>query len=371
MTRIIARTALPILVAAVAAFCLLSCKQPVADDSPAPTAYTVGYYYNGATLTPCYWENTTKIDLPIPAAAAYGAEGTAIAVDSGDVWVAGWYMDDGYKRVPCLWKNGVYLQKLENVPTYHAEPSSITIYNGKFYCGGYLTEASGIERACWWIDKDVNVLSATYPGRATGLCWSNGHLYASGWYTPASVDLACYWEVADPLGAPAAAVQQDLPGVAGARSGGNGIAVSGNDVYVAGYYGETIATGILNRACYWRGIGARTSLSGFGWNDASTATCISISDGLVYTAGQCDASGGNSPAAYWLGSSYHGLTIEGQNDLYPAGIGVGGGTVYIAGYYNSVSLGVLQPGYWEGDTFHALPASPDGDSRALAICVVE
>jgi len=376
MVRISRSTAFFLLIAAMAVFVVVSCEtpvtEPVAEDPP--TVYVAGYYFNAGVLTPCYWTDAAKNDLPLPSGAT-GAEGTSIVIDGTDIWVGGWYHDASSVRVPCVWKNGANRYTLERVSGYASEVASITVHNGQLYAAGFFTDSSGVEHPCYWINKDSGStlgLSTTV-GRATGIVWAGTSIYASGYYLPsgAGSDTACYWLVADPIGAPTVSAQTDLPKTTGSMSHGSGIAMSGSTPCVSGYYTETDSTSTRNRACYWFGNSTVVPLSGPGWYDSWEATCICVSDGVVFTAGDCMTSTEEYFGCSWQGTIYS-LTGTGAfSENYPKAIGVGGGTVYLAGSYWSTGYGSLVPCEWKGTNLQTLPGNTDSDAQALGICIVE
>ena len=375
MERILRRTTLCFFVAVAAIVALASCETPVTDQTAEdpPTVYATGYYVNTGVLTPCYWTDAVKTDLPLPSGAT-GAEGTSILIDGSDIWVGGWYHDGSSVRVPCIWKNGANRYSLEHVSGKDSEVASIAVHNGQVYAAGFYTDSSSVEHPCYWIGKDSGATLglATTVGRATGIVWAGTSIYASGYYLPsgAGSDTACYWFVADPIGAPATSTQTDLPKATGALSRGSGIAMSGSTPCVSGYYTETDSTSTRNRACYWQGNSTLVPLSGPGWYDSWEATCICVSGGVVFAAGDGMSSSEEYFGCLWQGPYYIRTGTDAISVTFPKAIGAGGGTVYLAGSY-SLPGGALIPCEWKGSELRTLPGNTEADAQALGIFVVE
>jgi uncharacterized membrane protein len=66
-----------------------------------------------------------------------------------------------------------------------------------------------------------------------------GAVYVAGWYRDGSTDIACYWRNR---------VKTDLDVPSGSNAYAESIAVSGDDVFVAGYYRDVSGK---TTACYW------------------------------------------------------------------------------------------------------------------------
>jgi hypothetical protein len=80
--------------------------------------------------------------------------------------------------------------------------------------------------------------------------------------------------------------------------------VSGNDVYIGGYYLNTKSN---IAAAYWRNGSLFDLYSDTSGTNTARAFSITVADGVVYAAGWVDE--GTQEACYWKGSS--------RVDLYP------------------------------------------------------
>ena len=131
----------------------------------------------------------------------------------------------------------------------------------------------------------------------------------------------------------------------GQRASANAIAVSGSNVYIAGWDGA----GIWNNddsadAVYWLN-GRRTTLPRTG--SIATAIAIAVSGSNVYIAGR----DGND-AVYWLNGQRFVLPNYGTNNFIspvPRAIAVSGSNVYIAGRYGDDAV------YWLNGQLTVLP----------------
>ncbi len=113
------------------------------------TVYVAGSYQNGNTTTPCYWAGTARTDLPIPNSSGYAY---SIAIDSGTVYVAGNYYN-GKTNIPCYWKvdnTGVATRTALSIPkgSTYATSVSIVVNNGTIYIAGFST--NGSSTPCFW-----------------------------------------------------------------------------------------------------------------------------------------------------------------------------------------------------------------------------
>jgi hypothetical protein len=106
----------------------------------------------------------------------------------------------------------------------------------------------------------------------------------------------------------------------------NAIAVSGSDVYVAGY-----ASNITSRtAVYWLNNGAATTLPSS--MTSSQANAIAVSGGNVYVAGYEENSAGNLTAVLWVNGAATTLSPPSGMAYSDAGaIAVSGSNVYVVG----------------------------------------
>lgn len=253
---------------------------------------------------PVYWKNGTLVALNYDNSRPYGdiqsARAYGIAVDGNDVYVAGEQLWVSYTKgtlpMGVCWKNG------------HS------------------------------LDRDSMNLGDSYEMNA--LAVSNNDLYMAGWQT---VINASYWKNNTQVELTPA---YSSPGL-NIRATASTIAVSGNDVYLAGNLQEEVtATGGWTNvfAVYWKN-GKLVKLTD-GSSDAN-ATFICVSGNDVYVAGLIVTYGAVKKAQYWKNGVLVDLT-DGTTEAAANGIAVAGSDVYVAGTQ------------WEGNAinyndYHRLP----------------
>ena len=263
----------------------------------------------------CYWINETRYDLP-----GDGGEGEAIAVDGDDVYVAGWF-DNG----SCYWKNGERINLTTN-----AESQAFAVglrSNGDVYVGGYYMNNHHYYIPCFWKNGN-NRTNLSIPSGGDGEVYDmafmdgNTRYYAGYTLHPDNfagyVPKACYWRNAGsrtdlPLGGSS----WDIYGATGW-----GIAIDGEDIYVAGYTdwyeftGEEETTG-GSFPQYWKNSTIHDleggPLTNFG---TGVAYDIRVADGNVVVVGEAtrDSSYYDSylSACYWLNGERHYLVKQSQ-----------------------------------------------------------
>ena len=282
------------------------------------TVYTSG---TGESSDACYWINETRYDLP-----GDGGEAEAIAVDSnGVVYVAGWYNDGS-----CYWKDGV---KINLTTNGDSQAFAIGLrYNGDVFVGGYYLNNSHYVIPCYWKNgNNRNNLSIPSGGDGevndVAIMDGNTRYYAGYTMTPDNfagyVPKACHWRNAgNRTDLPLGGSSWDIYGATG-----TGIAIDGEDIYVAGYTdwyeftGEEETTG-GSFPQYWKNSTIHDlpggPLTNFG---TGVANDIRVADGDVVVVGEATRdtsySGSQESACYWINGELHYL-VE-QNDV-PAGL---------------------------------------------------
>ena len=264
----------------------------------------------------CYWINETRYDLP-----GDGGEGEAIAVDGDDIYVAGWF-DNG----SCYWKNGERINLTTN-----AESQAFAVglrSNGDIYVGGYYMNNHHYYIPCFWKNGN-NRTNLSIPSGGDGEVYDmafmdgNTRYYAGYTLHPDNfagyVPKACHWRNAgNRTDLPLGGSSWDIYGATGW-----GIAIDGEDIYVAGYTdwyeftGEEETTG-GSFPQYWKNSTIHDlpggPLTNFG---TGVANDIRVADGDVVVVGEAtrDTSYSDSftTACYWINGELHYL-VE-QNDV--------------------------------------------------------
>ncbi len=274
------------------------------------TVYTSG---TGEASDACYWINQTRYDLP-----GLWGEAEAIAVDGNDIYVAGWY-DNG----SCYWKNGV---KIDLTTNADSQSFGVAVReNGDVYVGGYYMSNHHYYVPCFW--KNGNRTNLPAPnggdGEVNDIAIMNGTMRYYAGYTTRLDNFsgyppkACYWRHTTRTDLPLGGSSMDIYG-----SKGWGIALDGDDVYVAGstdwyeFYGQEETTGGTipqywkNNTIYDLDGGPVTN---FGTGEAYD---IRVADGNVVVVGVAtrDANYYDSrlSACYWLNGELNYLVKPGD-----------------------------------------------------------
>jgi len=328
------------------------------DDSETVKIYYFGYTNN----MPCYWQGTTRIDMPVPAGCTFGHTGYMVISD-GIVYCTGWYTINGIVY-PCYWQGATRIDLPIPVGNF-SNLTKIIVDNGIVYISGYYYYPgdNNSTRPCYWqgatrIDLPIPGGSS---GRAVGCIVVGGVVYSTGYYAENvanplyEIDKPCYWQ---------GTTRIDLPVPDSATGGGvtnNSITVDGGVIYIGGSYteGNYGDTSRVVKPCYWVGtnridlpIPDSTSTVGGG--------SLFVESGIVYTASYYynlnNTTLGYQPC-YWQGTTRFDLSKP-AGSLAPltCGIKVVGGIVYTGGatmgYYNNT---IYTPCYWQGTTRVDLP----------------
>jgi len=251
---------------------------------------------------------------------------------------AGYYRGQNFSDYACYWKNGEIII-LET--TTQSNGYDIGVYGNDVYVvGNYLSGTKWI--ACYWRNgarTDV-VPSASVRDRssATGIAISGSNIYIGGFYNNTSGNaIPFYYSVS-------AGTKTDLQypyGVSSVQYADvQAIAVSGATVYLAGVYERND----LLQGCVWTSSGSSYNLT----HDAGVyleVSSIVVSGVYAYVNGYMEG-GSWDGAIYWRGSTLVDLQNKGSSNCY--GIFLNGSDVYIGGAcYDGTSI---YPCFWRGTT---------------------
>jgi hypothetical protein len=303
---------------------------------------------------PTYWKNGNPVFCrPKPGGYSGGSTGTAtaIAVSGNDVYLTGYGYYCGTRS--CFdrgqfWKNGIVNNNLD-LPDY---PGSVTVSNNNIYIAGsslYLDGTGG--NAGYLKNEDhIELPSGATGAISTAIAVSGADVYVAGIGITGNANygsqnyIAKYWKNGNAINL--------TDGTNGAQAWS--IAVSGNDAYVAGmeWNGRSYqdAGGNPNKksvAKYWKN--SQPVILSDGTNDAWT-TSIAVSGNDVYVAGMewngksyQDANGyllKKSIAKYWKNGNPVNLT-DGTENAVARSIAVSGTDVYVVGMENGYAT------YWK------------------------
>lgn len=160
------------------------------------TVYTAGYRFSGGLMLPCYWKGVTKTDLPITATSG---QARSICVDAGVVYVAG--DDELTPRAACFWTDdgsGAVQTLLPADGVNMAEGHAIAVSGGTVYVAGrFDPEGTTPPKACYWVGSATHV---PLPGfgtedysAAVAIHVSDGTVYTAGSAETGATLSSCLW----------------------------------------------------------------------------------------------------------------------------------------------------------------------------------
>jgi hypothetical protein len=238
-------------------------------------------------------------------------------ISNSKLIVAGYTTDSSGNNSPCYWQNGSI-----TVPTL---PSGTTWeYAGGITLSGSTVYFSGIERTSSFstigyiangtftsLTPPTGLPTGSVPNSFGGIAVSGGTVYASGVYSgdsPKRGTIFDYGVVSPSRGSTITPTPcywvNNSPSILPLPSGAiicwtTGIALSGSDIYVAGYW-EDSSTNIT--PCYWKN-GTYNSLSlpsgqtgGYTHNISVAGSSIYIAGGTIFLSGSAVSS---STVGYW------------------------------------------------------------------------
>ncbi len=274
-----------------------------------------------------------------------GGDSVAVVHDT-DVYLSGMIWHPGANNVIAVyWKNGVP-QLLFNEDSTIAIANSLAVSGNNIYVTGNIlyekVSANNFSEALYWMNGQALQLQGNGDTclYANAVASSGSDVYICGgsgifdWQ-----ESPCYWKngISKLLSTPG-----NSPGYSAVD-----IAVSGNDVYIAGTDQEGSA--------YWKnGVRVALQMNAYKEDDAYP-TAIAVSGNDVYVAGNSSVSSGpegvtniDQRACYWKNGVQYELKDTGNfNDeydiLYASSIAISGDDVYIGGLYNNHAI------YWKNN----------------------
>lgn len=320
---------------------ICSCQKEKSYSSSTNTSTQVDVYVAGADTVvslgygiPTYWKNGKPVYYKDGTVSYSGtaAEATSIVVIGNDVYMTGYAQFCGPFRCSdrgMFWKNGISMSL--DLPTY---PNSLIVSNNDIYIAGssmYL-EGTGGSAAYLKNETKIELPSGTTGSISTAIAVSGNDVYVAGIgitgniYNGPQKYIAKYWKNSTAINL--------TDGTNGAQAWS--IIVSGNDAYVAGYE--------------W---------NGRSYQDAS---------GSTYK---------KSIAKYWKNSQPLILT-DGSENAYAESIVVYGTDVYVAGTeWNGKSYQIQGSGdtyrksvakYWKnGKPVNLTDGTEDAEAKSIAV----
>jgi hypothetical protein len=197
----------------------------------------------------------------------------AIAVSGGDVYVVGTAWSSDIDERAAYWVNGAAaLLPMPGGLTVNYYADGIVVSGGDVYVSGYTDSGMGNDAAVSWANSGWATTLPLPTGwlfedyTATGITVSGSDLYvAGGGVNGVGSTTAAYWVNGTPTTLP---MPSNMPNSSTGSYAG-GIAISGSDVYVVGYVGQT--------ATYWVNDGQGTLLPLPSGAYKSWASAITVS----------------------------------------------------------------------------------------------
>jgi hypothetical protein len=263
-----------------------------------------------------------------------------------DVYVTG-YEDMTTKKVG-YWKNGELKIPEQTDPEYmsYSDMISIAVSGNDVYATGAVVNPmdNGWSARYWKNGEEFFLAKDLYNTIAYGITLSQPvmggvDVYIAGmalddYFTG---PYARYWKNGVVYQLPASALRKDARGLA--------IAVSGADVYVAGYVVRSEGHGYYV-AAYWKN-GVRTELTTESHVDGSMTTGIAVSGSDVYVTGYETDADGRRLATLWKNGVPTRLS-DGTKNVYACGIFIDGNDVYVSGWEPpALNSGASSVFYWK------------------------
>jgi hypothetical protein len=306
-----------------------------------------------------------------------GADNLVFAVvadGAGNVYIAGSFtaVGDSLANHIAKWNGNSWSALGSGMSgAMNARVSALAVSGNNLYAGGQFTDAGGIAAtniAQWngssWSALDSGLMGPDdypfYGGAVSALVVSGSNVYAGGTFTTAGGIPAT--NIAKWNGSSWSSLGSGISGNNNLFFGSvavHALAVSGNSVYVGGYFtiaGGTAATNIAK----WDGNTWSTLGSGMNYYDHVYALAASGSN--VYAAGTFTKAGGIPSAniARWNGSSWSALG-SGISGGELRSLAISGSNVYAGGYFTTA--GGIPANYiakWDGSSWSALGSGVSG-----------
>ena len=126
--------------------------------------YTVGYYDDGFNTMPCYWTGSTRMDLPLPSGNIdFNIGGIAITSKKA-VYISGDYgMQIGSDKIrkPCYWQGSTRFDLPDGFMGGYT--TNITaVKDGTVFITGFINDGSGRLPCFWHNNTRIDIVSAGY-----------------------------------------------------------------------------------------------------------------------------------------------------------------------------------------------------------------
>jgi hypothetical protein len=316
--------------------------------------YIAGYYTKNSSFYPAYWENGNKVELKVDGVYTVGSV-NAITVSGTDVYAVG---SSGSNSNVTLWKNGEAI-KVTQDGEKSAHAQAITVSNGQVYIAGYQMQLQTNSAVYWQVEPNKPPASIVLNklgnmdkhNVGSAIAVLNGKVYTAGYANNASINQAVLWT-------------GKIPAILGSSTSsfGQGIAVSGNDLYIGGIEDNTVT--------YWKNDGSPAVAVGTLKKSNTGLNCITINENKVYMAGSDYSGSSSAKAVYWNGNTPVPL-ITGIASTYESAVSVAvaGNNIYVTGEFASALTGIRSILWANGKKVPGFDGSQD--IRATALFVVK
>lgn len=297
--------------------------EPPPPENPVAGVFVAGYYVTQDNRRiPCYWDqNGNKVDLNLDG--ANQGEAVVITTFGGNLYIAGFYYDDNRSKKPCRWDKDGNKTNINIAGTVQF----FTFYGSDIYMAGADTERA----PCYW-DQNGNKTLLSGCVEAKGIAVrDSGNIFVAGYTINTQYQQRAHIWTNGQQGA-----QLDSAGTPNNMNVfATGIAVSGSRVYVCGY-GDRF----WNYVPWYWGVGGmvigptnETVILPLNGGGTGTTNGVVFADDHLYVLGTVD-----NIACYWDNGVRK--TMEAGSTI--SSLAASGGSVYIAGSSSG-------PCYWNAN----------------------
>ena len=332
---------------------LTSCQKELdnigtSQTNPKLNIYVAGYEHNGpygtasAQAVAKLWKNGTPINLTDGSRSTFPA---SVFVQGNDVFVCGIEEINNsgsmYESMAMYWKNGIPFKLSPGIKNTAA--LSISAVGSDVYVAGYSMTQGGSHAMYWKNGNPVYLSYSTYGySYAYAIVVSGNDVYVTGQDDSGN---AVYWKNGNPV-----VLSSDARALS--------MTIAGNDIYFAGIH---FGYGFGNRnAVVWKNGTPLILLDG---SRETFANSVAVSNNDVYVAGHENNDTGLSLAIYWKNDSLVKLSSKNSSGI---SIAISENDVYVAGGEINSAENAHVATYWKNGTPVYLT---DGTKEAYAISI--
>ena len=329
-----------------------------------PAVYAAGIMTTsgpqGNSALPGYWLNGTWIGLTLPPSywmtgGGYGEPpALSLVVSESDVYVAG-SPGLGDNRVPGFWRNGTWTDLVSFPGANFGSATGLAVSGSDICVGGFNAQSPGYWMNGVWVGVTPPLGLGAQCG-TTALALSGGDVYTAGYWTDVDSPTATagYWRNTTWVGL--------TPPLSLPNCVTSAMAISGNNIYIAGEAsGNTPGSTVFG---YWQN-GTWVGLAPAPGLAPGMINALVTAGSDVYAGGSSmswKGQGGVETPCYWLDGTWVGLPLPaGATDGHVEAMAVSGNDVYAAGNTDA------GPGYWLNGTWTSFAGTGGGVVHALVV----